>query len=104
MTTVGAHRKSVVKDILVRHTRGKRFTSHQEGDRSDFGYYVDDISQDLSFGQIESRLSDGTTNGIYEVYQPDGLNRVVNYSAGKDSGFVANVSYFDGSGYLIKQM
>ena len=42
---------------------------------------------------FERRDNDGIVSGEYELVQPDGLRRVVTYTADKTNGFQSSVQY-----------
>ena len=58
----------------------------------DFGYIVDDEESETSFGHKSSSDGDQVT-GQYRVLLPDGRTQIVTYTADKENGFQAEVTY-----------
>lgn len=58
----------------------------------DFGYIVDDEETDASFGHTSN--SDGKqVTGQYRVVLPDCRTQIVTYTADRENGFNAEVTY-----------
>ena len=95
---------NVIKDFLSKNELGSNYNSVSK-DNYEFGYYVEDPEEQVSFGQLESKGKYGDTVGLYEVLQPNGLNRLVKYSAAEGKGFEANVTYDNqGGGFVYQNM